>query len=113
MKRDMELVRKILIAIEESNCTMGFITLNFDNYSDEQISYHVKLLRENGLIEAVDASSTDGIAWMPTGLTWEGHDYIEAIKDDTRWQKVKKWISDNGKLITIETIKQGVQALFM
>ena len=113
MKRDMELVRKILIAIEDSNNTMGSITLNFDNYSDEQVSYHVKLLSENGLIKAIDASSHDVIAWMPTGLTWDGHDYIEAIKDDKRWQKVKKWISDNGKLITIETIKQGVQDLFM
>ncbi|MBS3776710.1 MAG: DUF2513 domain-containing protein [Bacteroidales bacterium] len=53
------------------------------------------------------------MCWIATGLTWAGHDYIEAIKDDKRWQKVKEWIRNSGKILTLETIKQAVQALFL
>jgi len=113
MKRDMELIRKILITIEESDKTQGEIPLKFDGYLDEQVSYHVKILHDHGLINAINASSLDGLNWMTTGLTWAGHDYIEAIKDEKRWQKVKEWVMNNGKILTLETIKQAVQALFL
>ena len=113
MKRDMELIRKILITIEEFDKTQGEIPLKFDGYSDEQVSYHVKILHDHGLINAIDDTTDDGMCWMATGLTWAGHDYIEAIKDDKRWQKIKEWIRNSGKVLTLETIKQAVQALFL
>ena len=51
--------------------------------------------------------------WRATGLTWEGHDYIAAIRDEARWQKVKEWIKSTGKILTIETLKQAVKELFL
>ena len=42
----MELIRKILITLEYSNQTQGWIPLKFDWYSDDEISYHVKILAE-------------------------------------------------------------------
>jgi predicted transcriptional regulator len=113
MKRDMELIRKILITIEDSDTTLQDIPLNFEEYSDEQISYHVKILHEQGLIDAIDATTSDGIDWIARGLTWDGHDYIEAIKDENRWQRVKAWVKNSGKILTIETAKQAIQQLFL
>lgn len=112
MKRDMELIRKILITIEYSNQTQGLILLKFDGYSDDQISYHVKILYEQGIIEAIDCSSMTEFEWRAKGLMWEGHDYIDAISDEARWQKVKDWIKSTGKILTMETLKQAVQELF-
>ena len=113
MKRDMELIRKILITLEDSDQTQGQIPLKFDGYSEDEISYHVKILDEQGIITATNCSSMKNFEWRATGLTWEGHDYIAAIRDEARWQKVKEWIKSTGKILTIETLKQAVKELFL
>ena len=108
----MELIRKIIIILEDSKQTQGWIPLKLDGYSDDQISYHVKILAEQGIIAATNCSSTTNFAWQAKGLTWEGHDYIDAIRDEARWQKVKEWIKGTGKILTMETLKQAVKELF-
>lgn len=112
MKRDMELIRKILITLEESEQTQGWVPLKFEGYSDDQISYQVKILAEQGIIGATDCSNQSNFAWEAKGLTWDGHDYIEAIRDDGRWQKAKDWVENAGKILTMETLKQAVTELF-
>lgn len=61
MKRDMDLVRLILLEIEKSTeDPRSEIRLQIPNYTFEQISYHVMILHEAGLIEADDLSTTVG-----------------------------------------------------
>lgn len=112
MKRDMDLVRKILVAIEEYPEPRGGVPLTFEGYSDQDVSYHVKLLAEHGLIEAIDCSTRGEFEWIAKSLVWDGHDFIEAIRDDTRWSKAKKWVADTGKVLTLESLKLAVKALF-
>ncbi|MFW6046685.1 MAG: DUF2513 domain-containing protein [Candidatus Woesearchaeota archaeon] len=112
MKRDMELVRKILIKLEYESKPIELIPPHIDGYSEEQVSYHYKLLTENGIIEAIDCTTDDGFEWQARGLTWQGHDYIDAIRDENRWQTVKDWIKSSGKVLTIETLKQAIKELF-
>ena len=93
MKRDMDLARKILLAIEanEDATGHGWITLGkINGYSQEQGSYHVKLLNQAGLIEAIDLSSNTGYHWEPKSLTWEGQEFLEAIRKEGTWEKIKK-----------------------
>ena len=68
MKRDMELIRMILLAIEDHPEPMGWVPLEFDGYSDEQVSYQVKLLADQGLIEATDCTSNAGFSWRAKRL---------------------------------------------
>jgi hypothetical protein len=63
MKRDMELIRKILLAIEDSDKAQGWIPLQFEGYNDDQISYQVKILAEQGIIRATSSSGTNNFAW--------------------------------------------------
>lgn len=93
MKRDMDLVRKILLAIEANEDATGhsWITLgNIDSYSQKQISYHVSLLYQGGLIEAIDLSDALSFHWEPKSLTWEGQEFLEAIRKEGTWEKLKK-----------------------
>jgi hypothetical protein len=112
MKRDMELIRKILVAIEEYPNPLGFIPLTFDGYSDQDVSYHVQLLASNGLIEATDCSTMRGFSWRAKRLNWDGHDFIEAIRDDSRWKRAKEWVVETGKTLSIESLKLAVKTLF-
>jgi len=107
----MELVRKILIAIEDYPHAQGYVPLNFEGASDEEVFYHVKLLAGYGIIEATDCSSSFGLCWHAKRLTWDGHDFIEALRSESNWSRIKKWISDAGKTLTIETMRIAVKTL--
>ncbi len=112
----MDLARKILFAIEECPDPWGPRELEIENYSDELVSYHIKLLFEAGLIEAEDCSSCGpgGYSWDAGTLTWAGHEFIEAARDNTRWEKTKKAVFEKGGGLVFEALKnaliEGVKA---
>ena len=112
MKKDMELIRKILIALEDTEIVQGWVPLSFDGYSEELISYQIKILAEKGIISAENVSNLTGFKWHAKSLNGPGHDYLDAIRDDTRWQRVKEWVKASGKILTLEAIKEAGKALF-
>jgi hypothetical protein len=96
MKRDLDLVREILLAVEAHPTPMKTAKLTMHGRSPDEVSYHVKLMAEAGLVQAIDLSSHSGIEWRPTSLTWEGHEFLDATRADTIWQKVKAILKDKG-----------------
>ena len=97
MKRDMELVRDILLAIEASNTSpLDRVPLQSPGHSEEEISYHVELLARAGLIDANDASSFDGHCWYAKSLTWNGHEFLDAVRDPEVWRRTKEGASKAG-----------------
>lgn len=111
MKRDFELVRKLLLGVEEGN-------IDLSEFNQDQIRYHKALLIEAGLAEGPKPHySSRGSSEIPDKviirkLTWKGHNFIDAIREERRWQKVKNWVMENGKVLTIGTIQQAIAALF-
>ncbi|HWM89533.1 MAG TPA: DUF2513 domain-containing protein [Thermoanaerobaculia bacterium] len=104
MKRDMDLARRILFAVEEAPLD-GETDLNFDDFSQEEISYHVMLLSEAGLIEAQDQSGYGGSDWQPERLTWAGHEFLDASRDQGRWEKAKKLVREKVGGLTFDALK--------
>ena len=93
MKRDMDLARKILFAIEKSDEAdrqgfMDYLKIEGD-YSENMKSYHVVLLEDAGLIEAEDFSTIGSYDCRPKGLTWEGHEFLDGIRKEETWEKIK------------------------
>ena len=75
MKRDMELVRKILDKIEaESNPNI----IEIDGYEQSVTSHHVRILQDAGFI--VQEGQRPFPPWLR--LTWYGHDYLENIRSE-------------------------------
>ena len=89
MKRDMDLSRKILLSMESDDNFFGSGNISIPKFDNEVVSYHIKLLRDAGLIEAIDASSSSGFNWIPTSLTWEGHEFIDTARNEGIWNKAK------------------------
>jgi hypothetical protein len=90
MKRDIDLIRTILLKIEESDDpTKIDVRLFSTNHSIEQIQYHLKLLCEAGFIEVKGFRE---IILTVSGLTWSGHDFLDAARDKSRWEKAKEII---------------------
>lgn len=97
MKRDMELCRKILLEIEEQYVDES-LYLQIDGYTVEAIAYHCRLLHEAGLLLSFDAQyANDHLYNYEVGpLTWEGHNFLDEIREDTVWGKTKDVIKKEG-----------------
>lgn len=113
MKRDMELCRRILLDLENKSFGAGLIMLEYKDIDPAVVAYHIKLLDDVGLIEAEDISSLSRLRWRVKSITWEGHDFLDAIKEDSRWAKAKDFVKQGGKILTLETLKEAVRFLFM
>lgn len=90
MKRDLDLCRTILLTIESQ--PHGFADeLHIDGYSEEQIGYHVYLLGEAGLLKTSVCTVMDSHSpqALPINLTWDGHEFLDASKDNSLWEKAK------------------------
>jgi hypothetical protein len=120
MKRDPDLVRNILLALENKASSNDAVTakkMMLDGWSEEEINYHLLLLIEAGYIKGKDSSSDNRTIVFVTRLTWEGHEFLDAARDDRRWEKAKSAISKVGgwsfeviKPILVELAKDAIKA---
>ncbi len=94
MKRNMDLVREILLQVEATEAGKQ-IELDIPDAGEEEIGQHVELMIGHGLIEGKTVPRGTGAAhsiaayWI-NSMTWEGHDFLEAARNDTIWEKAKK-----------------------
>ena len=108
MKRDMDLIRTILIEVEKLPPEPGFHNVSVPGYTEEEITYHVELAHEAGLIEAVGLTSLDGVCWKPRRLTYQGHQFLDAARSDTVWEKAKNTLLSTAGTITLEGLKAAL-----
>lgn len=106
MKRDLDLIRKILFQVEEKGQPRGWVDLQIPGYTAEQIAHHVWLLQDAGLIEAQDLSNFEAaLDYRPEKLTWAGHEFLDAARNDHVWSKTKEVIKEKGGSIPFEVLK--------
>lgn len=108
MKRDMDLVRKILFAIEEKQ-PFERSEIIIEGYDKQEIAYHCEMLFNEGYIKdyyGITCDNLDGVLrfWVQD-LTWEGQDLLETIRQDTIWNKTKQTIKEKGLSMIVGTIK--------
>jgi hypothetical protein len=90
--------------------------MNITNSSVDAINYNLILLLEAGYIIGKEFSGNDQVTIYPIRLTWEGHEFLDAARDDTRWEKAKSAISKVGgwsfeiaKPILMELAKDAIK----
>lgn len=99
MIRDMDLVREILIAMDNHEHGYAPQSMQFDGFSHEQIGYHVYIMGQAGLLEVADANSTDGASpeAIPLNLTWAGHEFLANAREKSHWLQAKKLMQGAGQ----------------
>lgn len=105
MRRDMDLARAILLALEKCDRASGLQELAIEHVTPDQVTYHVKLLAQAGLIEAQDASGANHFEWFPVSLTWAGHEFLDAARNDSLWHKAKKIAVEKTGSLMFEVLK--------
>lgn len=92
MKLDKDLVREILLAVEDSDHSPEEgITLSLENRTPQEVSYHVMLLNEAGFLIGHDASFMEDVfpVWQVKRLTYKGHEFLDTVRDGEVWRRTK------------------------
>ncbi|WP_447065924.1 DUF2513 domain-containing protein [Vibrio alginolyticus] len=94
MKRDMELIRKLLLAVEKNPRE-----LQVEGYDVEEVGYHTLLLIEAGLLDGITSDTLDNTSIVPTfisvnHLTWDGHEFLDNIRKEEVWNTIKSEFKD-------------------
>jgi len=110
MKRDMELIRQILQSAEALEFVKGETHELYWSKSKHE-AYQIALMKDAGLVEAA-VNTTSHIPTLASisRLTWAGHDFLDASRDDTIWKKAMINIIKPGASYTfsllVEWLKQ-------
>lgn len=102
MKRDMDLIRKILLQIEDD----GDVS-SIEGYEEPVILKHLELLEEAGLINASfkGADQTRIVSAHVERLTWSGHEFLDAARSDTLWNKAKGIIEKKAESVSFAILQ--------
>ena len=100
----MDLVRKILFAVEAREARWE--KLEIEEYSFEVVGYHCCLLIDAGLALGVDQKldQTPERTCRITSLTNASHDWLDAAREDTRWNQAKSIFAKMGG-VTLDVAK--------
>ncbi len=103
MKRDVELIRKILFYIEENYKPMEqFMNVSIEGYDISLVKEHCLLAYEAGLIRKAEIGKT---FCMASSLTNAGFDFLDSIREESIWTKTKNVAKKKGIPLLIDTIK--------
>lgn len=110
MRRDMDLIRELMLKLEDMDCDHNSVylfnpgdeDLAVDGFTDEEVSYHLALIAEAGLIEYRGSRVMNG--FMFSRLSWSGHDFVDSVRSPEVWAKTKKGAEAAGGF-TVDLLK--------
>jgi hypothetical protein len=86
VKRDIELIRLLLLREEE-----GSVPAEMASYDPGWVNYNSILAIEAGLLRGQiyhEGGSNLAVATV-SGITWAGHDFLDATRDARIWKKTR------------------------
>ena len=90
----MDLVREILLDIESAEGRYEDVDL--PDYSEDVVNYHLDLLISAGIVNGDMKWTAGGGGFaIVKGLSWYGHDFLDAIRNDSIWAKTKAFVKES------------------
>lgn len=112
MQRDMDLIRKMLMDLEDGGSRAWEGRDPNDKAARVKHGYHAYLLHDAKLICAAN-NSTDQSSlprYTPLHLTWAGHEFLDAARDEGRWKQAKSLGADLGGM-AVSVLKELLVSL--
>ncbi len=106
MKRDWNLIRDILLATEALPTYRELLRPgDVTGYDNAEISYHMALLIDAGLVTGKCKTQRDDIFCIVENLTWQGHEFLDKIRENSTWLSFKQTLADKSISLSLESIK--------
>lgn len=118
MKREIDLIQKLLVKLEELPAQPGDMflfdgtepELAVEGYSSDQIEYHLTLLDREGYIESPGSQPMQGVTFR--GLTPHGHDYLDQCREIVRRRKAEEAATESQKWISAAEAARLLKPVF-
>jgi hypothetical protein len=96
VKRDMDLVRELLLRFEATQLPAGAIVvftyddpaLAVEGKSVHEIAYAIRMMSDAGFLELTPTQPANGICLR--GLSWRGHEFLDTVRDAKIWNETKE-----------------------
>ena len=120
MKRDMDLIRQLLLRIEAQRLGVGGAVdqvlslsaskppLRLEGEDPDDVHYNMRLLAEAGYLDMTRTQFTGG--FNIRGLTWAGHDFLDSVRDEEVWRRTKDGVLKAGGF-TLDLLKDLAKGL--
>lgn len=113
MKRDWDTIRRILLAVEAlptMDCQID--STNLHPIDPEEAAYHMRILIESGLLVGACREAIGPSYCFAHRLTWSGHEFLDAIREESVWQKIKLSARKQGISLSVELIREISMTIF-
>lgn len=109
MRRDMDLVRSILLQAESAGCPLSLGQISHEGHTDEETVFHIRLMEGHGLIDARVQTAWGGEVIMCEieSLTWDGLDFLDAVRSERVWTRVRRAVAESVGDTTLDVIKSA------
>lgn len=103
MKRDLELIREILLRTEKRDRMQGYDVLDVPGYRPDVVSYHIYLLAQEGFLESHELESGRGSPkYGVRFLTMRGHELLDAVRNVPVWNQLRRSAQEQHISLTLE-----------
>lgn len=100
MKLNPDCFRDILIAVEKLPVDNKSLGLDVPGYSVEEIFYHLHMIDDAGyIVMKFIPVSGDPYMFHIDRLTYQGHEFLEASRDNDAWDHVKSIMAKGGSFV--------------
>lgn len=110
MKRNMELIRSILLILEELDDNEFKGLMEIEGYEKKEIDYHLQQMLNSNLLKGYLSNADDEVNFHSVAITWEGHQFLDASRNDNVWFTFKKELGIEAQSIpisvTVDVLKQ-------
>lgn len=112
MQRNWDTIRKILMAVEALPTEDSeFNSHELAGVDADATAYHMRLLLEAQLMVGSCRDALGPPFCRASRLTWEGHEFLDKIKNESIWQQVKATARAKGVDLSFTVIKDLARAL--
>lgn len=107
MKRDMDLVKSILLFIE-NNGPCELRDLDLDGYEKDIVVRHVGLLCNAKLLDGEVKCDNDGDIYLAyvDGITWAGYEFLDLSRNNEIWQKTKSTLKEKAIALSMTALTE-------
>lgn len=104
----MDVVRLLLLQLEGDEKAAE----KFKACDEPLVVYNAALLVDSGLVEGDVArgGDDDPLGVVMSHMTWAGHDFLDAARDETLWKKAKQNVMKPAASYTFEIVKEYLKA---
>lgn len=106
MKRDMDLVRNILLEVESwPDGEPRYVEIPGEGGA--RVRHHVSLLVEGEFLRATDVSTMGRPdTYLVDRLSWKGSEFLDEIRSPTVWQRVTDRLVPLGGSVAIPVLRE-------